>query len=584
MLAESIEPYVPGLRDVAGTLASVSIGYRRSRWLCAGSALLAGVLTGLAWQPYGLWWLLIVGPPAFTLLVRSATMDVDATSPDTTGKPRRRAFALGYLYGLGLLGISINWVHVLGIWVAVLLIAFEALFFGLLGLTLYLTSPLRWWPLAAALCWSLIEFSYARVPLGGFGWVRLAYAVVDTPLAGFLPLIGVAGVSFLVALLTQLIAYAVTIFVNRRPTPRQTARKLLPYGVGVAALVLLGVALPLMPLSTSQSLRTMQVGIVQGNVPGKGIEALGRMRSVTNNHLSETINLMVRARLGQVPMPDFILWPENSTDIDPRADPVTERTVQAAATIADRPILVGAVMNGPGPDERQTAALWWDPGAGVMDRYNKQNLVPFGEWIPFRNQLLPLVPILAQVGAQSVPGTTPGVLKVTVDGQPIKVGVIICFELAYDSTVYATVTNGAQLLTVQSNNATYGGTGQIEQQFAITRARAMETRREIAVATTNSVSGFIDRDGTIVHRTDEFTASSMVVSMPLRSGLTPAVVAAPWIDRGLALAAVLACFLGLLTRLGLSTRARQARLNETAIPVRQDEPAATVVDPEAVPQ
>ena len=61
--------------------------------------------------------------------------------------------------------------------------------------------------------------------------------------------------------------------------------------------------------------------------------------------------------------------------------------------------------------------------------------------------------------------------------------------------MYETLTSGAQVLIVQSNNATYGGTGQIEQQFAITRARAMEARREIAVATTNSVSGYIDRDG-----------------------------------------------------------------------------------------
>ena len=568
------------------------IAYRHSRWLRAGLALLAGVLTGLAWQPYGLWWLLIITLPAFTLLVRAGTSTPTPISIDSssTSKPRRRAFALGYLYGLGLLAISINWIHVLGIWVAVLLIAFEALFFGLLGLTLYLTSPLRWWPLAAALCWSLIEFLYSRMPFGGFGWVRLAYTVVDTPLAGFLPLIGVAGVSFLVALLAQLIAYVITILRNRRSSPRQSSprhvvRTLLPYGVAAAVLLLLGTALPFIPLTPAPSpeeSRTLQVGIVQGNVPGKGIEALGRMRSVTNNHLSETINLMVKARLGQTPMPDFILWPENSTDIDPRIDPVTERTVQAAAMIAGRPILVGAVMEGPGPDERQTSALWWDPVAGVLARYNKQNLVPFGEWIPFRAQLLPLVPVLKAVGPQSVPGTTPGVLTVPLDGRTVKIGDVMCFELAYDSTVYSTVTNGAQLLTVQSNNATYGGTGQIEQQFAITRARAMETRREIAVATTNSVSGFIDRDGTIVHRTDEFTAASMVVPMPLRTGLTPAVIAAPWIDRGLALAAVLACLLGAVTGLGLSTRARPGRLPGAAIPVRQDEPSPTVVDPEAV--
>ena len=75
---------------------------------------------------------------------------------------------------------------------------------------------------------------------------------------------------------------------------------------------------------------------------------MGRARSVTNNHLSETIQLMTKARLGGVPEPDFVLWPENSTDIDPTVDPLTKLTVQAAADVADRPILVGAVMQGPG--------------------------------------------------------------------------------------------------------------------------------------------------------------------------------------------------------------------------------------------
>ena len=143
------------------------------------------------------------------------------------------------------------------------------------------------------------------------------------------------------------------------------------------------------------------------------------------------------------------------------------------------------------PAATPTAALWWDPDRGVLARYDKQNLVPFGEWIPFRAQLLPLIPLLRQAYAQSVPGTRPGVLDVAVDGRPIKTSDVICFELAYDQTIYSSLIGGTQILMVQSNNATYGGTGQIEQQFAITRARAMESRREIAVATTNSVSGFI---------------------------------------------------------------------------------------------
>jgi apolipoprotein N-acyltransferase len=517
--------------------------------------LLAGVALGLSWQPYGLWPLLLVSIPAFTLAIR--------------GVRPAAALGLGYLFGLTMLILAVSWLHVLGTWIAALLIVFMALFFGLLGLTVTLVSRLPWWPLATACCWVLIEYAYSRIPFGGFGWTRIAYAAVDTPLAGFFPIIGVAGVSFIVALIGQLLAWALlTLWSLRRGRPAQRTHVLIAAAL-IISLGLLGSALRLYQVEAGVgSAGSVRVGIVQGNIPGRGIEAMGRARSVTSNHLSETIHLMTKARLGEVPEPDFILWPENSTDIDPTVDPLTRLTVQAAADVADRPILVGAVMQGPGFDERQTAALWWDPDRGVLARYDKQNLVPFGEWIPFRAQLLPLIPLLQQVGAQSVAGTGPGVLDVTVSGRPIKIGDVICFELAYDQTIYRSLIGGAQVLMVQSNNATYGGTGQIEQQFAITRARAMESRREIAVATTNSVSGFITRDGAVATRTEEFTAQSMVVEMPLRSALTPAITVAPWLEKGLALVAVLACVAALWHR---TQRSRGASLEERATETSEKE-------------
>ena len=520
-------------------------------------AVLAGVALGLTWQPYGWWPLLAVAIPAFTLALR--------------GLRPRQAFGLGYLFGLGMLTVAVSWLHVLGVWIAALLIVFESLFFGVLGILLSLVGRLRWWPLAAAAAWVLVELAYSRFPFGGFGWSRIAYAAVDTPLAGLLPLIGVAGLSFVVALVAHLVGWAAWTWWSRRRSGEPRTRPLLLAGAAVVAVLLLATGARLYqvePVQTAEG--TVRVGIVQGNIPGRGIEAMGRARSVTNNHLSETVDLMTRVRLGQVAAPDFLLWPENSTDIDPTVDPVTRLTVDAAAKLADRPILVGAVMQGPGPDERQTTALWWVPGVGPQARYDKQNLVPFGEWIPFRAQLKPLFPILDQVGAQSVPGTKPGVLPVDVGGRSVRVGDVICFELAYDETIYQTVAGGAQVLMVQSNNATYGGTGQIEQQFAITRARAMEARREVAVATTNSVSGLIDRDGRVVQRTAEFTADSMVVEMPLRSALTPAIRVAPWLERGLAALALVAAVLG-----GLATRRRPGQ-PDTSVKADRSEPWAEV--------
>ncbi|QDP96864.1 apolipoprotein N-acyltransferase [Microlunatus elymi] len=512
-------------------------------------AVLSGLAMGFAFQPYALWPLVFLG-------IAGLTVAAHGTRP-------RRGFAVGYFFGLAMLLVAIGWVRVIvgGGAVAYLgvvgLIGFEALFFGFGGIAISLVGRLRYWPVMAAAAWTGIEFVYSRYPFGGFGWTRAAYTAVNTPLAGLLPFIGTAGLSFVVALLAQCLAWLVIMIIGSRRSAGLLTRVVLTRAlVPVLAvwLILMGAGMALRgwnPDPADGIGKTAYVGIVQGNVPGKGIDALGRMRTVTANHVKQTDHLMDEVDAGKYPKPDFILWPENSTDIDPTADVITHDQVQSAVDRAGVPIFVGAVMNGPGPDERQTTGLWWDPQRGIIARYDKRNLVPFGEWIPFRDQLLPLFPILKLVGAQSVPGTKPGALTVPLSlgggpEQKVTVGDAICFELAYDDTIYSVITSGAQLFMVQSNNATYTGTGQVAQQFAITRARAMETRREIAVATTNGVSGFIGRDGQIEWQTKERTADSTVVTMPLRDAITPAVRIAPWLERGLAAGALVCCVIAVI--------------------------------------
>ncbi|HEY9290173.1 MAG TPA: apolipoprotein N-acyltransferase, partial [Microlunatus sp.] len=507
-------------------------------------AVLSGLAMGFAFQPYAIWPLAFLGIAGLTVVAH--------------GTRPRRGFAVGYFFGLAMLLVAIGWVRVIvgGGAVAYLgvvgLIGFEALFFGFLGIAISLVGRFRFWPVMAAATWSGIEYVYSRYPFGGFGWSRAAYTAVDTPLSGLLPFIGTAGLTFVVALLAQCLAWLVIMIITSRGSAGRLTRSTVAR-VTVPALavwlILMGAGLALQgwnPDPASGTGQSAHVGIVQGNVPGKGIDALGRMRTVTANHVKETDRLMAEVEQGKYPKPDFILWPENSTDIDPTADVITHDQVQSAVETAGVPIFVGAVMNGPGPDERQTTGLWWDPQRGIIARYDKRNLVPFGEWIPFRDQLLPVFPILQLVGAQSVPGTKPGALTVplSLGGGPeqhVTVGDAICFELAYDDTMYDVITGGSQLFMVQSNNATYTGTGQVAQQFAITRARAMETRREIAVATTNGVSGFIGRDGQVEWQTKERTADSTVVTMPLRTAITPAVRIAPWLERGLAVGALVCC-------------------------------------------
>lgn len=490
-----------------------------------------GAVAGLAWEPTNWWPLLFAGLAGVTVLIL---------------RRDRGAFGIGYGFGLGLLAVTLNWLSVLvagaGPLIAAALIAFEALFFGCFAVGLKVVSALRWWPVAAALGWSLTEFAYARVPFGGFGWTRLAYAMVDTPVAGLLPLIGVSGVSFGTAFLAFGLAWAylrVRAFATWSGSPLARWRPLLAAVAVALAIVLLGLAGRAYQVEPAAGSGSVTVGMVQGNVDGVGVGGMGRARSVTNNHLSETVTLLAKARTGVIPRPDFVLWPENSTDIDPLLDVQTNRVVNSASELAGIPILVGAVMEGPGADERQTSGLWWQPGGQVSARYDKRNLVPFGEYIPFRSTLLPVIPLLKLVGAQSVPGSHPGVLATTLaDGTPVRVGDVVCFELAYDKTVYQAV-RGSEVLVVQSNNATYRGTAQIRQQFAITRVRAMEARRDIAVSTTNSVSGLIDRNGVVRDRTQEMTSASNAYAMPRRQAVTPGVLAGEaitWVLAGLAVA------------------------------------------------
>ncbi len=476
-------------------------------------AVLAGAGMGLAYQPYALWPLALGAVALLTLLARHAGT--------------RRSLWLGLLFGLAQGAVAITWVSVLGWWVAVLLVAAMSVWPMAVAWVIARTASLPAGWLFASAAWIAAEFGTANVPFGGFPWLRLVWTTVDQPMSGWLPVIGAVGTSWLVALSGQALAALASPHPGRRYGPR-TAR--------VAAIGLLvvgfggGAALAARPVPAGGP--DVTLGVVQGNVDGTaGPRAMGYARSVTDNHVSETVTLMARARTGLDPTPDLVLWPENSTDIDPTKDAETHLLVQLAELVSERPILVGAVMDGPGPDERQTASLWWTTSNQIVARYNKRNLVPFGEFVPLRSELLPLLPILKEVGAQSVPGTTPGVLTGPLaDGRSLTVGTVICYELAWDTTVADTVMNGARVLVVQSNNGTYTGTGQPQQQFAITRGRAMELQREIVVATTNSLSGLIDARGRVVERSHDATAWARSITVPERTGVTLGARLDPWLD------------------------------------------------------
>ncbi|MDR1266394.1 MAG: hypothetical protein LBK42_12775 [Propionibacteriaceae bacterium] len=268
------------------------------------------------------------------------------------------------------------------------------------------------------------------------------------------------------------------------------------------------------------------VGVIQGNAPGTGLTSLGPARTTTYNSLAETIALMAQVAVGQAERPDFVLWPESSTDLDPTTDQRTAALLDAAVDLARAPLFLGGLI-GLGEDSRHTTAIWWDHGPQAV--YDKRNLVPFGEWVPARSLLEPLFPQLELVGRQTVPGSGVGVVSGQLrDGRIIAVGVLICFEVGYDDTADDLIlgdatTPGAQLVVVQTNNSSLTGSGQMAQQDAITQIRAMESRRDIAVATTNSLAGWITPEGDHAWQAELGRSAAASLRLPLRSGATLAV-------------------------------------------------------------
>jgi apolipoprotein N-acyltransferase len=143
---------------------------------------------------------------------------------------------------------------------------------------------------------------------------------------------------------------------------------------------------------------------------------------------------------------------------------------------------------------------------------------------------------LDQIPRDFEPGDELGVL----DLGPVVVADAMCYDVAFEGVIAPAVEAGAELLVVQTNNATYQGTGQPEQQWAISRMRALEAGRDLVVASTNGISGVVAADGSVLTRSTTKDPVVLTANVQLADGLTPAVRFGSLLEKALALLGVLA--------------------------------------------
>jgi apolipoprotein N-acyltransferase len=395
--------------------------------------------------------------------------------------------------------------------------------------------------------WVAQEAVRGRFPFGGFTWGRLGFSQDAGPLLRWAAVGGVPLVSFLVALLAGLLVVAVRRLAGVR---RLFSAAHVP--IAVAALALAAVPLAVAPLlpGPPRTDRRVVVAVVQGNVPRLGLASFDPRQQdlVIRNHVEATFALADEVEAGRLPRPAFVVWPENSTDRDPRGDGTVRSLIDSAAGRVGVPILVGAVLDKP-HDEAENAGVVWDPVTGFGATYVKRHLVPFGEYVPFRDVLTPVFGRLALVAHDFVPA--PADRGAPLDVAGTRVGDVICFEVAYDGLVRDTVRDGAQVIVVQTNNASFGRSALTSQQLAMSRLRAVEHGRAVLVAATSGISAVIAPDGSTVDRSRIDTRDLLVHPVPLASGRTLASRAGAWPEWGIVVVAgvaLLVAFAGTLRR------------------------------------
>jgi apolipoprotein N-acyltransferase len=460
-------------------------------------ALVAGALTVLAFAPFGGWPLAVLGPAALFHLL--------------AGRAPATAFRLGWLYGIGLMGVGVFWVRVSiaqfgGVepWLAVVIAAgfalLMALYYGLLG---WLGARLAGRDATVALLavlpggWVLAEWARGWV-LTGFPWLALGYSQIDAPLGGLAPLLGVHGAS----LGATLTAGAIVLLL--RPGLARAPRVALLAGiVGLWALAFAGGRIS---WSTPAG-APLTASVVQGNV-----EQQMKWRPETLAPTLKTyLDLSAQALASRL-----VVWPE--TAVPAFAHLVQEDLLlplEAGFKEAGRDLLVGIPIE---EDDGRYYNAMLALGASGRDAYYKRHLVPFGEFLPFEPVLGPVLGFLEIPMSDFSAGPRGEPPLLTLAGH--SAGLSICYEDAFAAEVRDALPAAAFLVNA-SNDAWFGDSLAPHQHLEIARMRARETERYLLRATNTGISAIIGSRGEVVSRSRLFEQAVLTAQIVPLAGATP---------------------------------------------------------------
>ena len=463
------------------------------------NAIIAGLLYFLSFPPYDFWYLIF---PALYLFYYSLLSS-------------KKSFLSGFIFGCVAYGVILLGIQSIGLEAWIPLTFLMGLMYGVFSkLFSYLNtkSGNNFYVLLAAL--AVFDLIRAYFPFGGFPWgfpsTVLLTGPIDSPLFFEVPLIfrnfGPTGSSLLLQSLPLVIALGV--FSKSKPK-----NYLKDYSIFLLIIFTIFISNYVVNDYQYTQLETseLNITIVQGNSPCPGAKnrCSNERQKIYDSHLAQTQSLEGNF--------DLVVWPESSTGFnnDPGVHSRVQNDVSTQALRLDSYFLIG----GDRPVQKEyfeNYGIFINREGEIVDQYLKQHPVPFGEYIPFR-KYLDWIPPLALVPRDMIRG----------DGQKIfmvndtKISTVISFEGSFQRYIRNSVLDGAELVVILTNQASYGESGMSDQFILMSRANAISNERPIVHAAITGKSAFIDHNGKVISKTELFETTILNEKLEVRQTETP---------------------------------------------------------------
>jgi apolipoprotein N-acyltransferase len=474
-------------------------------------ALFSGALLALSFPRYG--------HPAFAWIALVPLLIALSGSAAAAGGQRpasARAFSLGLLSGVVYFVGTIYWTGAvlrtfgglappLALLAMLLLACYLALFPALTALVLSRLLP-RLGPRAMLLApavWVATEYLRGYL-FGGFPWVPLGNSQVTVlPVAQLASVLGVYGLSALVAFVNGSLAYVLL--------ARGRARIV---AAAAAALTLAAVggwgAWRVADGRLTRDGTPLRVGLIQGNIAQEDKWNPSEARRIFTTYIAMTRDVVRRGA-------EFVVWPESSTPFMFEEDAAGGAALRALAREVQVPILFGSDQVGRNGNviRLYNSAFLLTPTGETGGVYRKIHLVPFGEYIPFKEWLYFVSPLVERL-AEFAPGTSAVILPVGAHA----INTAICYEVVYPSLIRDAVLAGSQLLTTITNDAWYGNSSAPYQHFELASMRAIEQGRYLARSANTGISGIVDPYGRVVEKSGLFEPVGLVGDVRTLTGRT----------------------------------------------------------------